>query len=283
MKLQFHNDEPFLVRIKTSMPELHRAERQLGRFLLDFPGEVAAYDAQELARLSGVSKATVSRFVRRLGFDNYESARRAVRAESQTGSRYYIAHAERVPPERQLATSLEEERENIAQTFDRLDTTQIDALAAAIVRSRKVWVAGYRISHSFAQYIYWQLVKVVPDAAVIPKAGESLGEHLAAMTPNDLVIWVALRQRMANTDAALEALRDLKIPTALIGDDGNETDTRVQWHFRCRIETSSPQFNHAAVLSLCHQIVTRATFAADVDSRARLRKIDELNARLGEV
>lgn len=283
MKLKFLKNETFLTRIRASLPELHKAERKLGTFLLDFPGELASYDAQELARLSGVSKATVSRFVRRLGFDSYESARKAVREESQTGSRHFLAHSQTVPSERQLATSLHEEMDNVAQTFGHVDTADLDAVAQAVVRARQVWVAGYRISHSFAEYMYWQLIKVVPNATVIPRAGESLGEHFSAMKPDDLVIWIALRQRMANTDAALGELQNLNIPTALIGDDGQQMDARVRWHFRCRIETSSPQFNHASVMSLCHQIVTRATLLADLDGRTRLRKIDEFNLRLGEV
>lgn len=283
MKLQFLGNEPFLTRVRASLPELHRAEQKLGSFLLDFPGELASYDAQELARLSGVSKATVSRFVRRLGFDNYESARRAVREESQTGSRHFLAHSQTVPSEKQLATSLTEEMENVAQTFARINTADLDAVAKAIVEARKVWVVGYRISHSFAEYIYWQLTKVVPNATVIPRSGESLGEHLAAMQSDDLVIWIALRQRMSNTDAAIGELQKLDIPTALIGDDGQQEDVRVRWQFRCRIETTSPQFNHAAVMSLCHQIVTRATLVADMDGRLRLRKIDEINSNLGEV
>ncbi|MEM9393094.1 MAG: MurR/RpiR family transcriptional regulator [Pseudomonadota bacterium] len=283
MKLKFHKNSSFLSRIKAALPELHRAERTLGTFLLDFPGDLASYDAQELARLSGVSKSTVSRFVRRLGFDSYESARRAAREERQRGSRHFLAHSESVPPEQQLATSLQEELENVSRTFERIEMAQLDALAEAIVSSRKVWVAGYRISHSFAAYIYWQLIKVVPQAALIPQGGESLGEHFAAMQSEDLVIWTALRQKMRNTDAALSQLSRLSISTALITDDGIEPDHRVNWHFRCRIETSSPQFNHASVTSLCHQIVTRATLRAGLDARTRLRRIDEFNKDLGEV
>lgn len=283
MKSEFHDDTAFLSRIKQVLPDLHRAESQLGAFLLDFPGDLASYDAQELARLSGVSKSTVSRFVRRLGFDSYESARRAARAERQKGSRHFLAHAENIPPEQQLATSLQEELENVARTFERIDIAELDMLAEKIVTARKVWVAGYRISQSFASYIYWQLVKVVPDAALIPQAGHSLGEHFAAMQAEDVVIWIAMRQRMGNTDAALSELARLAIPTAFISDDGCEVEDRVRWHFRCRIDTSSPQFNHASVTSLCHQIVTRATLKAGLDGRQRLRKIDQFNLDLGEV
>ncbi|MEM5544974.1 MurR/RpiR family transcriptional regulator [Sulfitobacter sp. AS92] len=283
MEPEFHDDMTFLARIRSSLPNLHRAERKLGAFLLDFPGDLASYDAQELARLSGVSKATVSRFVRRIGFASYETARRAAREERQTGSRHFLAHAENVPHESQLATSMQEEMQNIVWTFEHIDAADLDALAEAIVSARKVWLAGYRISHSFAEYIYWQLAKVVPDAAIIPHAGESLGEHFATIQPDDLVIWIALRRRMANTDLALDELQALGAQIGLITDDGSQPDDRAKWHFRCRIETSSPQFNHASVMSLCHQIVTRATLRAGLAARTRLRRIDEINERLKEV
>lgn len=285
MEPQFHDDPPasFLPRIRTALPDLHRAERRLGNFLLDFPGDLASYDAQELARLSGVSKATVSRFVRRIGFENYEAARRAAREERQTGSRHFLAHAEDLPTEDPLSQSLQQEMNNVAWTFERLAPADLDALAEATLSARRVWLIGYRISRVFADYLYWQLLKVIPSASVLPQAGESLGEYTAEMSPDDLVILTALRRRAANTEPLLAELARIGVTTVVISDDGMAPDTRAAWHFRCRIETSSPQFNHASVFSLCHQIVTRTTLKAGSDGRRRLREIDEANERLGEV
>lgn len=285
MEPQFHKNESgtFLARIRSALPDLHRAERKLGHFLLDFPGDLASYDAQELARLSGVSKATVSRFVRRIGFENYETARRAAREERQTGSRHFIAHAEISQDQDPLVLGMQEEMVNVARTLERIDPAELELLAEAIVGARRVWLIGYRISRVFADYLYWQLLKVVPTATVIPQAGESLGEYTAEMSPDDLVIFVALRRRAANTDRLIAELDRIAVPMALITDDGTQQDARARWHFRCRIETSSPQFNHAAVVTLCHQIVSRTTLRAGSDARLRLRRIDEANERLGDV
>ncbi|MGI3164831.1 MurR/RpiR family transcriptional regulator [Pseudooceanicola sp. 200-1SW] len=285
MEPQFHEPRPasFLGRIRDAMPDLHRAERKLGAFLLDFPGDLASYDAQELARLSGVSKATVSRFVRRIGFENYETARRAARDERQTGSRHFIAHAETGSPTNALTESLKEEMANIVWTLDRIAPEELDTLADAILTARRVWLVGYRISRVFADYLYWQLLKVVPAATAIPQAGESLGEYTAEISPSDLVILVALRRRAANTGPLIAELDRIGVPLALITDDGSGRDDRADWHFRCRIETSSPQFNHAAVVNVCHRIVTQTTLKAGRDAQRRLRLIDEANERLGEV
>ncbi|OSQ59834.1 DNA-binding protein [Marivita cryptomonadis] len=268
--------------MRTALADLQPAERRLGTFLLDFPGDMASYDAQELARLSDVSKATVSRFIRKIGYDSYDAARRAVRDEASSGSRLYIGHAEPGAMEDVLGFGMREEMENLAWTFQRITPDDLDRLAEKMLSARKVWIIGQRISHSFATYLRWQLVKVVPDAAVIPKDGESMGEHLAAMTADDLVLVVALRRRMSGLEVLLREIGTIGAARAVISDDSMEPDPSLDWHFRCRISTATPQFNHAAVLALCHQIVVRTTLKSGANGRTRLRRVDELNERLGE-
>ncbi|NVK34152.1 MAG: MurR/RpiR family transcriptional regulator [Rhodobacteraceae bacterium] len=283
MKPEFHPDKSdplFLERVHQVLPSLHPAERRLAEFLLDFPGELASYDAQELAKLCDVSKATVSRFIRRLGFDTYDSARKAVREESKTGSRLFFGHAEPQVSAAALDLGLEEERSNLDWTFQRIETQQLDALAEALLGARKVWIVGYRISNSFATYLYWQLTKVLRDVVVCPRDGETIGEYIVGMEPDDVVIHIALRRRMAGTEVLLNTLQETGAKQAFVTDEGMPPQTQCAWHFRCRTQTSSPQFNHAAVLSLCHQIVIRATLQSAHEGRERLRKIDEINERL---
>lgn len=273
--------ESFLTKVREALPDLHPAEKRLAEFLIDFPGEIASYDAQELAGLCAVSKATVSRFVRRLGFDNYDHARKAVREESQTGSRLFFGHAEQaasVPPP---GFDFAEERDNMEWTFQRIRPGELDAVAQQVLSARKVWIIGQRIGHSFASYLYWQLTKVIPDIAVGPQAGETLGEYIAAMTPQDLVVYVALRRRMSGTEAVLGEIARAGTRIALISDEAMSYNASATWHFRCRTRTSGPQFNHAAVMSLCHQLVVRAMVKSGHDSRARLLAVDSINERLG--
>ena len=73
----------FLAQIRHMRDALPPSEQRLGDFILDFPGDLASYNASELAALVEVSNATVTRFVRRLGYDSYEAARRHARAERE--------------------------------------------------------------------------------------------------------------------------------------------------------------------------------------------------------
>ena len=143
-------ERSFLARVREILPELHPAERRLGDFLCDFPGEIASYSAQELAALAHVSKATVSRFVQRLGYENYEEARRHARADKQTGSRLFLATATDADGRQSVAAHVAQGVANLEATFLAIGEAEIDAAATAILGARKVWVIGFRASHSFA-------------------------------------------------------------------------------------------------------------------------------------
>jgi len=271
----------FLERVRSALPDLHPAERRLGAFLAEFPGEIASYDAQELARLAQVSKATVSRFVRRLGFENYEQARRMAREEGRTGSRLFLAHPDGLA-EADLP-GIGEEIDNLEASFRQIDPAAIASLAAALLSARKVWLVGFRISQSFATYLYWQLLKVLPDVAVIPRGGETMGEHVVAMRPGDCVIVFGLRRRVAGLDAMMAAMATAGPRLCYISDENAPPPRVADWHFQCQTRTRTPQFNHVAVLALCHRIMVATTLQAGRAGRERLQRIETLNERLGEL
>jgi len=274
--------DSFLGRVRESLPDLYPAERRLGEFLCDFPGELASYNAQELAKLAKVSKATVSRFVRRLGFDNYEQARRLARKESQTGSRLFLSQSSSKHDTEWLAADIEQGMENLARTFNRISEVHFDKLACQLLAARKVWVIGFRSSFCFATYLQWQLMQVIENIVVIPRGGETLGEHLAGVAKNDCVIVFALRRRMTIIKAIMDVLVGTGADIVYITDEGAEQRHDVSWHFRCQTLSSGPLFNHVSVMALCHQIITRAIVLADVDGRTRLRRIESLNERFDE-
>lgn len=275
--------DSFLGRVRESLGDLHPAERRLGEFLCEFPGELASYNAQELAKLANVSKATVSRFVRHLGFDSYEQARRLAREESQTGSRLFLSHAGDRDDTAWLAADVAQGQENLERTFRRIGETPLNDLARALLASRKVWVIGFRSSFSFAVYLQWQLTQVIENILAIPRGGETLGEHLAGVTRDDCAVVFAMRRRMASTDAILETIVNTGAPVAYITDEGAEPRHDVRWHFRCDTASTGPLFNHVSVMALCHQIITRTIVVSGTAGRSRLRRIEVLNDRLDEL
>lgn len=276
-------ERSFLTRVRQVLPELHPAERRLGDFLCDFPGEVASYSAQELAALAHVSKATVSRFIQRLGYDNYEEARRHARADKQTGSRLFLATSADTAGEQSVTAHVAQGVANIEATFLAISETQINAASAALLKARKVWVIGFRASHSFATYLQWQLTQVIENISAIPGGGQTLGEHLVSFTPDDVVIVFGLRRRIALMDTLLGQVERSGARLLYITDEGVPFLSQAEWHFRCQTLAPGPLFNHVSVMALCHLLTTRCIETAGVTGRNRLRGIEALNDALEEL
>lgn len=276
-------EKSFLAQVRAALPTLHPAERRLGEFVCDFPGDLASYSGSELAELAQVSKATVSRFVKRLGYDSYEAARRHARAEKQTGSRLFLVTAADATTVRSVQAHVAQSVANLQASFQAITDSQIEAVADALLQARKVWVVGFRSSHAFASYLQWQLTQVVEQIVAIPDAGQTLGEHLVSFEPRDVVVVFGLRRRVALMDALLKSAMRSGARLLYITDEGVPPLRGAQWHFRCHSMAPGPLFNHVAVTAVCHLLATRAIEKAGAAGRARLRGIEALNEALNEL
>ncbi|WP_137132713.1 MurR/RpiR family transcriptional regulator [Rhizobium sp. FY34] len=276
-------DKSFLTQVRQILPDLHPAERRLGELIADFPGELASYSAQELAALAHVSKATVSRFVQRLGYENYEAARRHARAEGRTGSRLFLDSASDGSKRQSVHAHVAQGQLNIEETFAPISDSQVDAIAQAILDARKVWIIGFRSSHPFAAYMQWQLTQVIENVLAIPGAGETMGEHLASLRPEDLIIFFGLRRRVASFELLVEQVTRSKASLLYISDEGAPFEKRATWHLPCQTCAPGPLFNHTAVMALSHVLITRCFEKAGEPGRKRLRRIELLNDSLEEL
>ena len=276
-------DRSFLFRVRDALDDLHPAERRLGDFVCDFPGELASYSASELAKLAQVSNATVTRFVRRLGYENYEEARRHARDERQTGSRLFLSASTDAAAAQSVAAHVSQGIANLEGTFATITDAQVDAVADAILEARKTWVIGFRSSHAFADYLQWQMTQVVENIVAIPGAGQTLGEHLVSVTDKDVAIVFGLRRRIAQMDAILAAIEKSGAKLLYLTDEGVPYRSTATWHFRCQTLAPGPLFNHVSVMAVCHLITTRAIERAGAAGRTRLRGIERFGDTLEEL
>lgn len=272
-----------ITRIRDILAELSPSERRLAEMVLDFPGDIAGYSASELARLANVSNATVTRFVRRLGYEGYDEARRSARAEHGAGSPLFLAGAAPKAPIGSLAAHVEQSVANIAGTFRRLPEEEIEAIARAMVAARRVWIVGFRASHGLAYYLRWQVVQVLPGATLLPGPGETLAEHLAAMEEGDVAVVFALRRRVAVLPEMLAQMRAAGVKVAVITNSHAAEPLPATWTVRCDSQAPGPLDNHVGVMAVCHLLATRAMEHAGVEGRRRLATIQTIHDALSEL
>jgi DNA-binding MurR/RpiR family transcriptional regulator len=276
-------DQSFLQQVRASLDGLHPAERRLAAFLLNFPGDLASYTAQELAALAHVSAPTVSRFIKRLGYASYDEARRHVRSEQESGAALFMVAAKISDPDCQMRAHLDQARANLDATLRRMPASEIDAIAQGILTASRSWVVGFRTSQSFASYFHWQSYQVVPGLQVIPHAGQTMAEHIAAIRPDDCVVIFALSRRIRALEAMVSAIVQTDAKVVLISDDSLERRTDVGWHLHCATLAPGPLFSHVSVMLVIQLLATRLIELSGPEGRKRLSAIDALHDRLGEL
>ncbi|GEM_PF-23064 len=272
-------------RIRQCWDRLSLHEQRLADVLLAAPGQLAMNTATELAQSAGVSKATATRFFRHLGYESYDAARRQAREMQNSGSPLYLHSGPSASPLASLMQShLEKEIANLVNTFRSLEDEALQACVEAIAQARRVVVMGWRHSQTIAALIYRDLVHVHPDVSLLPRAGDSLAEHLAALGPQDVAICVGLRRRMPALDAAMGALNELQVPVLYLSDAlAGKPARHACWTLRCHTDGSLIFDSTVALSGVCNLLCSLVARRMNKASSDRLAAIETLHQQLDEL
>jgi DNA-binding MurR/RpiR family transcriptional regulator len=272
----------FLGAVRAGLPGMPPTERRLAEFVLSFPGELASYNASELAKLANVSNATVSRFVQRLGYASYDEVRRHVRSEQSAGGAIYLPSTQGDDPSDLVELHFAQGARNLTDTGKTISIAEIDEIADTILAARRVAFFGFRTSQAFASYLHWQLQQVIDSSRLLPQVGQTLAEEIASFSEGDCVVFFGLPRRIRDNDLILEQLRKTGAKLLYITDDKLTPDAGATWHLRCRIAAPGQLFNHVSVMGLCHFLATRVIERAGTAARKRLSYIEAIHDSLSE-
>ena len=282
-------DPSLTARIRDRYGALSRTERQLADVILACPGELSGYSATELANRAGVSKMTVSRLVRRLGYAGFEEARLAARRGGDWGSPLFLLPPGGPPPapdaERPpLDAHFQRSAEALAATARQTDPTMLALAARALADARRIWVCGARNSAFLAGYARWQFIQVRGEVHQLAATGETMAETLADLGPGDLLFLVGIRRRPPAIVRLLRTAGERAIPTILIADSHSALEAPPPpLTFRCETRSLAALDTHVAALAVIHALAAELIPLTGEAGRARIGAIEDLHERLEEL
>jgi len=270
-------------RIDAQYGALSRQEQRAADFILDHLGDLAVYNATELAKLSGVSKATVSRLFRRLGFSDSAEVREHARSlRSQGAPLGGIGAAAGTPSA--LAAHAVQEHENLQKLLAGLDDGRLDAAARLIAGAGEVVLIGLRNSYPLALHLRQQLAQARDRVRLAPVPGQSLGEDIAALGSRDVVVLVGFRRRPSGFGLIMQTLRERGVPVILISDSSarRHAEGAAYW-LECPVDSVSAFDSYAAAMSLVN-LLASGVLGVDVrDGRTRIASITGMYDALDEL
>ncbi len=169
--------------------------------LVDFLSRNASHAVFEnvtsLAEKTGVSKATVVRFISKLGYESFSDLRRELQEDARVmfeslPKRYTLKKQEL---ERASDDILDRNIQNIIQNLEHTNAT-IDRKAfhraAEIIHEKKgnLYACGFRTSHALAQMFHIMIKRIHPNAFLIGPQIAMMPDMLLDLTAEDLLVAV---------------------------------------------------------------------------------------------
>ncbi|MDQ1833972.1 MurR/RpiR family transcriptional regulator [Massilia scottii] len=173
------------------------SHRAIADYLLRNHVRVTAIGIEELAESCDVSTATISRFVRDIGFRNYAAMRAEVAATLQSvlqpvdklRSNMVRASGAAAP----AIDSLEHAAANVLASSQALDTGELAKIVKRLTAARAVYVMGFGLSAHLAAMLSLHLQPFCPHVIDVVTHGgtEVAAGNLAHVTDKDVVVVIS--------------------------------------------------------------------------------------------
>lgn len=274
-------------RIAAQFDALSAQEQRVASFILDHFDDLAVYSAADLARLTGVSKSTVSRLFKRLGFESYRTVKDHARQLRNLGVPLVIdAHAmeEKSESGTSFQRHLQREQENLQRCFASLVPQEFAAMVEALAVAQQVVIVGFRNSYPLALHLRQQLVQARRHVRLAPQPNQSLAEELVDLTEHDTVVLFGFRRRPSAFGALVDALERSPAKVLLIADPtASPFASQVTWWLEIPLESLSAFDSYATANSVICLLANAVLHQRLAEGRERISAISDHYAELNEL
>jgi len=184
---------PLIKQIFARTDSLNGAQKRLGHYLKNDSAALLLSNVSDLADAVGVSKATVVRFAKSLGYKGFPEFKRDIQGEMRrklrAASRMEQTFAEIGNDENIFAKLIKRDIVLLQETLQAASAPDFHKAVEIIWRARKVFIIGLNASMALAYLLHFRLVRVKKDAHwIFLTGGTSLLEQLAFMERRDVLI-----------------------------------------------------------------------------------------------
>ncbi|CAM2774781.1 MurR/RpiR family transcriptional regulator [Vibrio mytili] len=261
-------------RITQQYSRLTESSRRVADYLQLNPEKILILSTSEIAESCSVSKASVSRFIRQLGYDDYVALRQELMQARDKGVPVMTSKIEN--PE------IQHDMKAIEQLWSQLSSLDISELVDSIASAKCVKIIGFRNSYPLAMHFRQQLMQCRDHVQLLPLPGQTLGEDLVTLSGDDFVIIIGIRRRIAKFDKIIEHLKGKRC--LLITDQSGQKYTESVTHsLICHMNNQVPLDSYAVPMSLIAYLVNHVYRYLGPSAAALSRSISLSYSEMNEV
>lgn len=237
------------------------AQRQTLHYILEHEDESVFLNVGSLAKNAGVSKATVVRLAKALGFQGFPELQRELRnifRNKLTTTFRLQKTIQKIRSNEDIATKvLQRDIQNISQTLQELSFSDFKKFVDSISAAKRVLIIGLRSAHSLAIFLGVALQFLRKEVwAIRPEIGD-MWDRLLSLRKGDIVIGISFPRYTRETVEVLSYAKQKGIKTLAITDTLISPLAQHADHvLTARHQTDSFIESFTAPLSLINALVT---------------------------
>ena len=166
-------------------------QQKVANYILQQPNELAFVTTELLARRLQVSKPTIVRFARSLGYEGFSELQHeclgALQADLSSVNEF-LGELKKQTHDEALTKVVEAEVQNINETLNHFDRAVFDDVVDMLLRAKNVLTMGVGVSSLLSQILAYELTQVAINARSISASPMRFVEQLALSTKKDVVV-----------------------------------------------------------------------------------------------
>lgn len=276
---------PLDEQLRSALPDLTRAERQLATHILSHYPVAALGSITALAKAADVSTPTVVRLMQKLGYKGYPDCQRALRAEVEAMLVSPLAKHDRwrggVPDTHVLNRFADAVIANLQQTVGQIDPAEFDAAAALLADpGRRIFAIGGRITHAIADYFVTLMKVIRPDVTLMSDMSNTWPPALLDMKPGDVLLVFDIRRYENAVLQVAEMARDQGAEIVLITDRWvSPAAAHARHTLACHVEAPSAWDSNVTLMVLVETLLAAVQTLTWETTEGRLKRLESLYAQ----
>jgi RpiR family transcriptional regulator, carbohydrate utilization regulator len=226
MRNQPNSTRGSLSVISDALPKLKGSAQKVAQFMLDAPQETINLTITELGSRAGVSEASISRFVRSLGYEGFHALK--IRLAEDIVSPMLIAHEDMLPedaPATAVQKAMTAGLRSLEDTTRILEMPILEAAIKALCNARQIELFASGNSIPVAMDFNFRLTKIGLRSRF--SVDPTMQEMYASLTcPEDVAVGISHTGSSIDTVYALELAKQRGARTVCITNHSDSPLTR---------------------------------------------------------
>ena len=209
-------------KMAEKIPNMSKAQEKIAKYILSHPNSTPFLTVEKLANLSGVSIATVTRFVIFLGYKGYPEFLK----DTQESMQQQVTNIERIKldserncgEEKEIYEIFQEDLNNIKLTMEELELYELKKAVSLLVNAKRIYIVARRSSSVLGIFIKYYLDLMFNNVNLIEHI-EQIPKQINEFSEEDVIIGISFEKYARSTVEIFTHLKRKGATTIAITDN----------------------------------------------------------------